>query len=38
LIWILERFGFTRVAVVRPPEGAYQQLATGKRIMVEAWL
>jgi tRNA (mo5U34)-methyltransferase len=38
LIWLLEKFGFSRVAVVPPPHGAYQQLATGKRIMVEAWV
>jgi tRNA (mo5U34)-methyltransferase len=38
LMWILERFGFSRVAVVPPTEGAYQQLATGKRVMIEAWL
>ena len=38
LVWVLEKLGFGRVRVLPPPEGAYQQLATGKRVMVEARL
>jgi hypothetical protein len=38
LVWILQKLGFSEVRVLLPPPGAYQQLATGKRIMVEARL
>jgi tRNA (mo5U34)-methyltransferase len=38
LLWILRRLGFTSVEILSPPDGAYQQLATGKRIMVKAQL
>jgi tRNA (mo5U34)-methyltransferase len=38
LIWVLKRLGFQKVEVLPPPPGAYQQLASGKRIMVAAWL
>ena len=36
LCWVLEKLGFSRVQILMPPPGAYQQLATGKRIMVKA--
>ena len=36
LCWILSRLGFSQVEILAPPPGAYQQLATGKRIMVRA--
>src|SRR5262249_42934443 len=36
LCWVLQRLGFREVEILTPPLGAYQQLATGKRIMVAA--
>lgn len=36
LMWVLEKLGFSQVRRLTPPPGAYQQLATGKRIMIEA--
>jgi tRNA (mo5U34)-methyltransferase len=36
LMWVLQRLGFSQVRRLDPPPGAYQQLATFKRIMVEA--
>jgi tRNA (mo5U34)-methyltransferase len=36
LVWILKKLGFAKVEILTPPAGAYQQLATGKRIMVKA--
>lgn len=36
LIWALKKLGFAHVRKLTPPPGAYQQLATGKRIMIEA--
>lgn len=38
LCWTLSRLGFQDVRILEPPPGAYQQLATGKRIMVAAYL
>ncbi|KYK44709.1 hypothetical protein A1D31_36155 [Bradyrhizobium liaoningense] len=38
LCWALTRLGFQDVRILVPPPGAYQQLATGKRIMVAAYL
>ena len=38
LCWVLQRLGFKTVEILRPPPGAYQQIATGKRIVVAAWL
>jgi tRNA (mo5U34)-methyltransferase len=38
LMWILKKLGFSRVGRLQPPDGAYQQHATYKRIMVAAWL
>jgi tRNA (mo5U34)-methyltransferase len=34
LLWVMNQLGFSRVEVVAPPMGAYEQLATGKRMMV----
>lgn len=34
LIWMMRRVGFSRVEIVAPAEGACEQLASGKRIMV----
>jgi len=36
LMWVLEKLGFREVRRLVPPVGGYQQLATGKRIMIEA--
>ena len=36
LVWLLRALGYTSVEVVAPPPGAYDQLATGKRIVVVA--
>jgi hypothetical protein len=36
LLWILRRLGFASAEILNPPPDAYQQLATGKRIMVMA--
>ena len=38
LVWVLRRLGFADVRILAPPAGAYQQLATGKRIMVAAYV
>jgi tRNA (mo5U34)-methyltransferase len=38
LLWVLKKLGFKDARILPPPLGAYQQLATGKRIMVEARL
>jgi hypothetical protein len=38
LMWVLEKLGFRHVRKLVPPHDAYQQLAIGKRIMVEARL
>ena len=38
LVWALGKLGFPHVRILQPPPGAYQQLATGKRIMIEARL
>jgi len=38
LVWVLQRLGFKDVRIVMPPAGAYQQIATGKRIMVAAYV
>jgi tRNA (mo5U34)-methyltransferase len=38
LLWLLRKLGFLHVQKLEPPPGAYQQLATGKRIMIEARL
>jgi tRNA (mo5U34)-methyltransferase len=36
IMWVLKKLGFSTVRKLTPPPGAYQQLATGKRIMIEA--
>ncbi len=36
LVYVLRKVGFARVERVAPPEGAYEQLASGKRVMVVA--
>lgn len=36
LLWILRAVGFARVERIAPPPGAYEQLASGKRVMVLA--
>ena len=36
LLWILDRIGFRDIRVLTPPDGAYEQLATGKRVMIFA--
>jgi hypothetical protein len=36
LLWILQKVGFSRVSVLRPPEDAYEQLRYHKRVMVAA--
>lgn len=38
LVWILKRLGFSRVDIVPPPPGAYEQLAAEKRIMLAAYV
>jgi len=37
LTWILGKLGFSRIEVVSPPGDAYEQLLTGRRIMVAAY-
>lgn len=37
LLWILKKVGFSRVEVVTPPADAYEQLRTGKRVIVAAF-
>lgn len=37
LLWILGKIGFDRVGLVRPPPEAYEQLSSGKRVMVAAF-
>jgi hypothetical protein len=38
LLWVMRRLGFSRVEVLPPPEGAYEQFAAGKRIMVAGFV
>jgi ubiquinone/menaquinone biosynthesis C-methylase UbiE len=38
LVWVLQKLGFREVEILTPPPGAYQQIATGKRIIVAARL
>jgi tRNA (mo5U34)-methyltransferase len=37
LLFVLRAVGFSRVEVVSPPPGAYEQLASGQRVMVAAF-
>ena len=36
LVWILKRLGFSSVEILTPPQGAYEQIASGKRVVVAA--
>ena len=36
LLWVLDKIGFREIAVLPPPDDAYEQLAHGKRVMVAA--
>lgn len=36
LLWVMEKVGFSAPSVLPPPEGAYEQLRHGKRVMVTA--
>jgi len=38
LVWVLQKLGFSDVRIMTPIPGAYQQIATGKRIMVAAYV
>ena len=38
LIWVLQKLGFSDVRIMKPTIDAYQQIATGKRIMVAAYV
>lgn len=38
LIWLLKRLNFSRVEIIPPPSGAYEQLASGKRVMIAAYV
>jgi tRNA (mo5U34)-methyltransferase len=38
LIWLLRRVGFARVERLEVPANGYEQLASGKRVMVAAWV
>ena len=38
LLWTLRSVGFSRVEIIPPPEGAYEQLARGQRVMAAAWV
>jgi ABC-type polysaccharide/polyol phosphate transport system ATPase subunit/SAM-dependent methyltransferase len=38
LIWLMKKLGFSRVEVIPPPAGAFEQLASGKRIMVAGFI
>lgn len=37
LLWMLRKLGFSRVEVVIPPSDAYEQILTGRRIVVAAY-
>lgn len=34
LLWLMERLGFSRIEILPPPPDAYEQLASGQRVMV----
>lgn len=38
LVWVLRKVGFARVERVAPPAGAYEQHASGKRVVVVAYV
>jgi ubiquinone/menaquinone biosynthesis C-methylase UbiE len=37
LLWILKRIGFSRTEIVCVPVGGYEQLRSGKRVMIAAY-
>ena len=37
LLWLLKAVGFSRSILITPPENAYEQLASGKRVIVAAY-
>jgi tRNA (mo5U34)-methyltransferase len=38
LLWILQQLGFARIELIAAPPGGYDQLVTGKRIMIAAYV
>ena len=38
LVWLMHKVGFTRVDRIAPPPGAYEQHASGKRVMVVGYV
>jgi SAM-dependent methyltransferase len=38
LMWLMKRMGFSRVEIVEPPPNAYEQLSSGKRVMVAGYV
>jgi len=38
LFWIMRKIGFSRVELVPPPAGGYEQLVHGKRVMVAGYV
>ena len=38
LRWLMSTVGFSRVEIVPPPEGAYEQLARGERVMAAGYV
>jgi tRNA (mo5U34)-methyltransferase len=35
-VWILKKIGFAKIEIVPPPADAYEQLLTGRRIVLAA--
>ena len=38
LLWIMRKIGFRKVELLRPPEGSYEQILHGKRVMVAGYV
>ncbi len=38
LLWIMKKIGFSRVELLKPPQGAYEQIRFGKRVMVAGYI
>lgn len=38
LLWIMQKIGFSRVELLKPPPGAYEQIRFGKRVMVAGYI
>ncbi len=38
LIWIMQKIGFSKVELLTPPKGAYEQIRFGKRVMVAGYI